>query len=351
MSYDILSYYTLKTGDDILPSILEQTNAIEEYLNGDTMKQIGDRYGVSDTAVRNFLKKHQVPIETNRYYPNSKYTFDTHWLDELDCEEKFYFLGFFAADGNVDLSHGNYRARIKIQRGDRTLLERFNELLQNTRPVEDGEEKSREKWGRGDYIEYYSILHLGNRPFCERLIELGMVPNKSLILEFPDYVLDEYLRHFVRGFFDGDGSISLMYSPNNKTARATITFACGSRTFLEVLKEKLKEAIGIYSEIKPKSGPSRSLDIDRMEDIIPFLNWMYEDAHIYLQRKYDRYIELITHRDITKEDNGAKHRRLIKNIEDILYKDSIGISYDSLANEYGVSKKTIIETIHKYKNN
>ena len=88
-----------------------------------------------------------------------------------------------------------------------------------------------------------------------------------------------------------------------------------------------------------------------MEDIIPFLNWMYEDAHIYLQRKYDRYIELITHRDITKEDNGAKHRRLIKNIEDILYKDSIGISYDSLANEYGVSKKTIIETIHKYKNN
>ena len=125
----------------------------------------------------------------------------------MDCEEKFYFLGFFAADGNVDLSHGNYRARIKIQRGDRALLERFNELLKNTRPVEDGEEKPREKWGRGDYVEYYSVLHLGNRIFCERLIELGMVPNKTFSLEFPGYIPNEYLKHFVRGYFDGTGRL------------------------------------------------------------------------------------------------------------------------------------------------
>lgn len=315
------------------------------------MKQIGDRYGVSDTAVRNFLKKHQVPIETNRYYPNSKYTFDTHWLDELDCEEKFYFLGFFAADGNVDLSHRNYRARIKIQRGDKTLLERFNELLQNTRPVEDGEEKPREKWGRGEYKEYYSILHLGNRPFCERLIELGMVPNKTLVLKFPDYIPDEYLKHFVRGYFDGDGSISLMYSPNGKTARATTGFSSGSKSFLKDLKKKLKKQIGIYSEIKPEHGKTWSLDIDKMEDILPFLNWMYEDAHIYLQRKYDRYIELITHRDTTKEDIGAKKRRLKKNELKIYNAYVNGEKVSTLAQKYDVNEMSIYRIIHKYKNN
>lgn len=351
MSYYILSYYILKTGDDILPSILEQTNAIEEYLNGDTMKQIGDRYGVSDTAVRNFLKKHQVPIETNRYYPMSKYTFDTHWLDELDCEEKFYFLGFFAADGNVDLSNGNYRARVKIQRGDRKLLERFNELLQNTRSIDDGVEKPRAKWCREDYIEYYSVLQLGNRPFCERLIELGMVPNKTFVLKFPDYIPDEYLKHFVRGYFDGDGSISLMYSPNGKTARATTGFSSGSKSFLKDLKKKLKKQIGIHSEIKPLHGKTWSLDIDRMEDILPFLNWMYEDAHIYLQRKYDRYIELITHRDTTKEDIGVKKRRLKKNELKIYNAYVNGEKVSTLAQKYDVNEMSIYRIIHKYKNN
>ena len=334
-----------------MPSILEQTNAIEEYLNGDTMKKIGDRYGVSDTAVRNFLRKHNIPIETNRYYPMSKYTFDTHWLDDLDCEEKFYFLGFFAADGNVDLSHGNYRARIKIQRGDRALLERFNELLKNTRPVEDGEEKPREKWGRGDYVEYYSVLHLGNRIFCERLIELGMVPNKTFSLEFPGYIPNEYLKHFVRGYFDGDGSISLIYSPNKGTARATTGFSSGSPSFLRILKKELKKQIGIYSEVKPLHGKTWSLDIDRMEDIIPFLNWMYEDAHIYLQRKYDKYIELITHRDITKEDIGIKKRRLRKNESNIYNSYANGEKVSVLAQKYGVNEISVYRIIHKYKNN
>ena len=281
----------------------------------------------------------------------SKYTFDTHWLDELDCEEKFYFLGFFAADGNVDLSNGNYRARVKIQRGDRKLLERFNELLQNTRSIDDGVEKPRAKWCREDYIEYYSVLQLGNRPFCERLIELGMVPNKTFVLKFPDYIPDEYLKHFVRGYFDGDGSISLMYSPNGKTARATTGFSSGSKSFLKDLKKKLKKQIGIHSEIKPLHGKTWSLDIDRMEDILPFLNWMYEDAHIYLQRKYDRYIELITHRDTTKEDIGVKKRRLKKNELKIYNAYVNGEKVSTLAQKYDVNEMSIYRIIHKYKNN
>lgn len=74
-----------------MPSILEQTNAIEEYLNGDSMGVIGERYGVSKVAVRNYLKKHNVEMRKMTYIKKSKYNFNEHWLDELDCQEKFYF--------------------------------------------------------------------------------------------------------------------------------------------------------------------------------------------------------------------------------------------------------------------
>ena len=327
----------------LMPSILEDTNAIQEYLDGDTLETIGKRYGVSDTAVRNYLKKHNVPLLGRRYQSCSKYNFDIHWLDNLDSQEKFYFLGFFAADGNVDMSNGNYRARIKIQRGDRELLEKFNELLKSDREIEDGEEPN--KYNKNG-VEKYSIASYSSKPFCERLIELGLPSKKSLILKFPNYIPNEYLKDYVRGYFDGDGSITIIYSPKG-TARATMGFA-GSNYFIPKLSKILKKKLGIHSRCEPgHSDNYKYLNIDRIEDILKFTQWIYEDATIYLQRKYDRYIELISNRDITIEDSQAKHRRLIESLNEIKEKRKQGRSVTRIAEEYNTSKKTIYLLLKK----
>ena len=221
-----------------MPSILEQTNTIEEYLNGDSMGVIGERYGVSKVAVRNYLKKHNVEMRKMTYIKKSKYNFNEHWLDELDCQEKFYFLGFFAADGNLDDKNSNYRVRIKLQRQGRYLLERFNELFENDTPIMNRLYKNPfHKNG----IEDCSEFHIGSKYLFNKMVELGFPPRKSLILKFPDYIPKEYLSHFVRGYFGGDGSINIMISKGG-TKRATITIT-GSNYFIPGLQNKLKEII------------------------------------------------------------------------------------------------------------
>jgi intein/homing endonuclease len=44
---------------------------------------------------------------------------------------------------------------------------------------------------------------------------MGMVPNKSLVLKFPDIPKEMY-RHFIRGYFDGDGSLCLHINKRGK---------------------------------------------------------------------------------------------------------------------------------------
>lgn len=81
-------------------SKLDGTSVIEDYLGGLSADQLAERYGMSDVAVRNYLKKKRVEMRKSNdpvYDINraSPYTFNEHWLDELDSPEKFYFLGFF----------------------------------------------------------------------------------------------------------------------------------------------------------------------------------------------------------------------------------------------------------------
>lgn len=322
-----------------LPSILEGTNAIQEYLNGDTFAQIGERYGVSKTSVMNFMKKHGIQSLGRRYYTSSPYSFNVHWLDELDCQEKYYFLGFFAADGNIDLSHGNYRVRIRIQTRDKYLLELFSDLLESDRPIIDSIENSRiSKSG----ISYLSTLELGNKFFCQRLIELGFPPKKSTILRFPEWISDEWLPHFIRGYFDGDGSITVYYSENG-TARATTGFD-GSNYFIPALKKKLEEQ-GIDSIITLRSENYQCLNIDRLKDYITMLNWIYKDATIYLTRKHDKYLELINNRAEDDFGHMYKHRILREHKKDIIDRYNSGEKISAIAQSYGVSYKPIYTLI------
>jgi hypothetical protein len=68
---------------------------------------------------------------------------------------------------------------------------------------------------------------------------LGGTENKSLTLEFPE-VPKEYLPDFIRGYFDGDGSIMRL-----KNNRVNSAFTCGSKKFLIKLHQALKENAGV----------------------------------------------------------------------------------------------------------
>ena len=102
-----------------------------------------------------------------------------------------------------------------------------------------------------------------------------------MTLTFPsaNIIPNEFLSAFVRGYFDGDGSITSKYIA-----------IVGTLEFINALKDKIHCNItNIYQRYKdrdPKDG-SHQLFICRQEECKKFAQWLYKDATIYLTRKYD----------------------------------------------------------------
>jgi hypothetical protein len=151
-----------------------------------------------------------------------------------------YILGFFAADGCMFRSRrGGYF--IEFQITDRELLEAMRQALDSnhhiaTLPVEVRE---RPKFR----------LQIGSKVWFEDLLRLGMTPKKSHTLMMPDIPV-EHLRHFVRGYFDGDGNVYANEYARKGRKNPSITlltgFTSGSRGFLEAFHERLR-VVGIVS--------------------------------------------------------------------------------------------------------
>jgi intein/homing endonuclease len=147
----------------------------------------------------NTLKRNNIPRRTTQHY-TVKYITNEKFFDIINDEEKAYFLGLMYADGNnyVRIPH-SYEVSIKLQEQDKYILEKFRDLLSpqtNLKLIIDKKIKTK-----------YCLFKINSKILSHQLSELGCVPAKSLILEFPKFISNNLIHHFIRGYSDGDGSI------------------------------------------------------------------------------------------------------------------------------------------------
>lgn len=241
---------------------------IEMYLIGMSVEDIGEELGHAGSQVWHLLQKYN--IDTTR----KVYSVDESFFAKIDTEEKAYTLGFIFADGNVMPSG---LIRISIADQDVDILEKIKVAIKFGGEIHD---KLRDE-SRMDQKE----LYICRKSMVADLAKLGCIPNKSLVLQFPtpEQVMPELLCHFVRGYFDGDGSIS--------EHRANIT---SSYDFIQGLIKVLPCGYTSTSQRYKEKGlreSAHSLNMSRREDYSTFLHWIYKDAKIYLDRKYKKYLE------------------------------------------------------------
>lgn len=306
-------------------SKLDGTNVIQDYLSGLSADFLGERYGLSNVAVRNYLRKHGVKLRDSHdsVYDSSRqspYHFNEHWLDELDCAEKFYFLGFFAADGCNSKKYNN--VKIKLQTGDLELLEKFKVLLESDRPIYNVHQKETKNRKESFAVNF----ELTSKYFCEKLEELGLSERKTYTLQLPDYIPDKYFRDYVRGLFDGDGNISVSYINKPKG----LSSIAGNPKFLLQVKEKLEKFLSVHVVYQEKNENCGYIKINRQEDLKVFLDWMYKDSNLYMERKYQKYLEFLSVRDFSVETKGQKRRRLKGQENEIVNKYISGIEETSM---------------------
>lgn len=132
-------------------------------------------------------------------------------------------------------------------------------------------------------------LQVMDKHFKERLIELGCVPQKSLILTFPNVTIfknADLIYDFIRGYVDGDGCISF-----TKTGNATLAII-GTLEFLTEVKNIFPN--GFHNAmIKDKRCKNNTYTLRTSGEKAKFvLMKLYKNSSIYLQRKYNRFAVL-----------------------------------------------------------
>jgi len=250
-----------------------------EYLKNNFInksnKEVSDFLGRSKAAVK--AKSRKMGIRRPE-----KYIFNKRYFKIIDSEEKAYWLGFIYADGYVS---GKYELAIQLKKVDLLHLEKFRDCLGSNYPV-----TSFSKFTFGKYHDI-SQIRIYSKIIVDDLLNHGIKNNKSLTIKFPYSSLSkDLIRHFIRGFFDGDGSIYCDKSKDLLRAK----FTCGSKEFLESLSMVLnKEGVDTY--FIQTTEKTHEIGIPNKKSTKIFLEYIYGDAHIFLDRKMKFYT---THKNL-----------------------------------------------------
>lgn len=254
----------------------EKNELFAKYETGKyTATDLAAIYPVSNVAISALLKRHGYKSKSQSELQR-KYDINKTFFDKIDTEEKAYFLGFLYADGynNTDRNSVN----LSLKEDDKEILEKLNNLLQPTKPLQYVRIKatnSSNQWR----------LVIANKHISKRLIDLGCDKSKTYTLEFPKekQVPKHLVRHFVRGYFDGDGWVG----EKAICIVSTLNF-CNSLS--EILKEQFNINCYIRARHPERNNTIRMLELNR-KSARKFLKWIYKDSNIHLQRKYERYLK------------------------------------------------------------
>ena len=256
------------------------------YLNTDiSMDNIAKNLNISRRSISRVLQERDINTRLkNRYLLNENY------FDKIDTEAKAYILGFIYADGFVGSEKFN---NIVISINDLEILEFIAEELKFT-----GKIRKTKKGGFCNSKCGYS-LNFSSKIMADRLRKIGLYPNKSLTIDKIPKIKEELIRHFIRGYFNGDGSILLSHNSSyykrydgiikyvNPTYKFTIL---GTKNFLNEIIEK---ADFKYAKIKDtKTEQIKCLDICAKKEFKYIYNYLYSNSTIKLKRKYNKWNEI-----------------------------------------------------------
>lgn len=212
---------------------------------------------------------------------------NTTYFDNIGGEGPAYWLGFFAAD-SASYANGK-QVKVQLARTDRDQVQAIADVFGTW--VRDRATKPDKRTGK---VYEYSYTLLSSKHLWESLRALGL-PQRTgdLTGDILDSIPPHLLRHFVRGYFDGDGHVSIVKgSPR--------VILCGTRSFLERLEDTLRPLLGFREAAVWDKGTFARLQWSGITQIRRLGDWLYEDSTLFLTRKRDAFNQVPTHRGTSR---------------------------------------------------
>ncbi len=206
-----------------------------------------------------------------------KHKLNETFFENIDSEEKAYWLGFIAADGNVHKNKKQFQ--IALQARDVGHLEKLKRDIGSSHGIFRHKENS-------------MGFSVKNKEFCSHLIRHGIVPRKTKSLVPPE--IDENLqRHFWRGMVDGDGTVYTMYKKHRCCEAVLLT---GTESIILGFVDFLHR-FGILTKTKPRKHPESSgifvINLSGGKQVGKIVDLLYKDSVVFLDRKKDKAREVV----------------------------------------------------------
>ena len=265
-------------------AFLDQTDeVIKFYLAGNGLNKCAKRFNVYSRDIKKLLQDNNIHIRSYQEIMSGRERDEDFFKKQ--SHDMAWLVGFLAADGSISL-HGN-AITVQLSQKDEEVLFKIRTLL-----------------GIDNSITYYTTntgfdvatYRWSSKTHKADLAEYGVIPNKTFLLKPPYKLNPDYYLDYIRGYFDGDGSINLIKNGNGR-GNGNLRWQVCSATI---------EVIEFILDTFEKNGIPK-VSIQRRNGIHPLYiiaysssstrkiyDILYNDSDMFLQRKKDHYEEILS---------------------------------------------------------
>ena len=261
----------------------ELENIINRYNQGESLHKISKTTGADWHWLERQFQQRNIEIRRQM-------RLRTDYFDEINSPNKAYILGFIYADGcnEIDEERKRYCLSISVEKTDIDVLQQIQNELNHT--------KNLTLKTNNHGTEYYT-LSLCSKKLCYKLKELGVVPKKSLVKQFPTYIPNELIPHFIRGYFDGNGSLIIQKRSEGDCYKPSVSATITSTEdmclhFSSIVQQKCNVTTHVYDICKEGACKDKikSFRVIGNNQTKQFLDYIYKDADLKMNRKYQKYL-------------------------------------------------------------
>lgn len=285
ISFDDTIYKRQKLTENEIQYIIDNYNNKSSTL-------IAKELNITESAVSGVWFRNNLRGKDSRSY----YLLNERYFETIDSQDKAYFLGFIAADGCIH-KHTNNRQdvlRFQIRHEDVKILEILKQQLNTNKPI--------------SYIGEYVSLEISSNLLVNDIKDKGLGYRKTYGNTIAN-IDSKYMPAFIRGYFDGDGSISY----NNSLSLSIVGYESNMRKIMEYLESQ--NILSSFTVDKRQYNKNEyddvfgSITITNNNMAYSLIKLMYKDSsEFYMNRKKEIADMFIKH---IEESENIRDKQIV----------------------------------------
>lgn len=260
----------------------------QKYLSGElNQHQLSEELSISTDVLRDIFHEHG--YLTKHDYNQSQ--INHNFFNCIETEEQAYILGFYLADGYLDEKHN--RITFSVTESDRKIIENIQRLIAPTQKILTVKPRAN---SQGYTSKPMVSIQIPSKQLANDLQKYGIGGRKTYNENIDvSFIPKDLMIHFIRGYFDGDGTVYSKEVVRVRNGRQISSENCNwsilshNSHHLHQIQKFLSEECGIYSNIIKDGRGNFLISITRKTDFMKMRELLYKDATLYLDRKKEKY--------------------------------------------------------------